>query len=118
MACMTRFDFWASLSCSILPKEVGMICHETPNLSSSQPHLPFLPPAESFSHNSSTSFCEWQFTKNEMAGEKVKCGPPFKAMNVWPLSWKVTVITVPFGPGAPSPNRLTLVICEFLKIDV
>jgi hypothetical protein len=32
-----------------------------------------------------------------MAGEKVKYGPPFNAMNSCPSSWNVTVITVPFG---------------------
>ena len=30
IACMTRFDFAGSLSCSIRPSTVGMICHVTP----------------------------------------------------------------------------------------
>ncbi len=38
IACMTRPDFAASLSCSSLPKMVGTICQESPNLSFSQPH--------------------------------------------------------------------------------
>src|SRR5207247_2395297 len=38
MACMTRFAFSGSLSPSILPRTVGMICHDRPYLSCSQPH--------------------------------------------------------------------------------
>src|SRR2546425_5995850 len=72
---MTLFAFSASLSCNSLPKAEGMICHDRPYLSLSQPHLCFSPPSESFSHSSSTSCWVSQFTKNEIAGEKVKCGP-------------------------------------------
>jgi hypothetical protein len=53
-----------------------------------------------------------------MAGEKVKWGPPFNAMNSCPLSWNVADITVPFGPGPPSPYRVTVPIFEFLKMEV
>src|SRR5437899_4500085 len=83
---MTLCDFSGSLSPNILPKAEGMICHDRPYLSLSQPHLLFCPPAESCSHNSSTSSCVSQFTKNDMAGEKVNCGPPFNAMNCSPSS--------------------------------
>lgn len=72
---MTLLAFSRSGSLNISPRAVGMICHETPYLSLSQPHWCFSPPSESLSHSSSTSFCVSQFT-NEMAGEKVNCGPP------------------------------------------
>src|SRR5713226_3312754 len=114
---MALFAFSASLSCSILPKTDGTICHDRPYLSFSQPHLCFSPPSESFFHRSSTSCCVLQFTKNDMAGEKVNCGPPFSAKNSCPSSWNVADITVPFGPGPASPYRVTLPIFEFLKTD-
>src|SRR6266567_4657554 len=117
MACMTLFDFCPSLSFSSLPKTEGMICHDRPNLSFSQPHRSFLPPSESFSHSSSTSCWVSQFTKNDMAGVKVNCGPPLSAKKSCPSSWKVADITVPFGPGPPSPHRLTLPTLEFLKTE-
>src|SRR6266567_2999504 len=98
---MTLLDFSASLSCNILPKTEGMTCHDRPYLSLSQPHRFFSPPSESFSHNSSTSCCVSQFTKNDMACEKVNCGPPLSAIKFCPSSWKVPVITIPFGPGPP-----------------
>src|SRR5438270_5855276 len=79
IACMTLFDFSASLSCNILPSTEGIICHERPYLSLSQPHLFFLPPAESFSQNSSTSCWVSHVTKNDMAGVKLNCGPPLSA---------------------------------------
>src|SRR5437899_1874418 len=68
MACMTRLAFSGSLSPSIRPRAVGMICHDRPYLSCSQPHWSSLPPADSFFHSSSTSCCVSQFTNNEMAG--------------------------------------------------
>src|SRR6058998_684553 len=78
---MTLCDFSGSLSPNISPKADGMIYHDRPYLSLSQPHLLFCPPAESFSHNSSTSSCVSQFTKNDMASVNLNCGPPFNAMN-------------------------------------
>src|SRR5436190_3917485 len=103
MAFMTRVDFSGSLSCNILPKAVGMISQDTPYLSLSQPQLFFSPPSESFSHNSSTSCCVSQFTKNDIAGVKEKWGPPLSAKNCCPSSSNVTDITDPFGPGPASP---------------
>src|SRR5437763_17143388 len=100
---MTLFDFSGSLSPNIWPKADGIICHDSPNLSLSQPHLPFSPPADSFSHSSSTPSCVSQFTKNEMASVNLNCGPPFKAMNSYPSSWNVADIAVPFGLGPASP---------------
>src|SRR6202521_6202292 len=114
---MTRFAFSASLSCNILPRTEGTICHDRPYLSFSQPHRWFSPPSESFSHSSSTSCCVSQFTKNDIAGEKVNCGPPFRPKNSCPSSWNFTDNTVPLGPGPPSPDRLTLTTLEFLKTD-
>src|SRR5690242_4528364 len=94
---MTLSDFLASLSSNISPKALGTICHDTLNLSFNQPHCSFSPPSESFSHKSSTSSCVLQFTKNDMAGENLKTGPPFNAINSCPSSSKVTVIAVPLG---------------------
>src|SRR6267143_136267 len=117
MAFMTLFAFSASLSCNILPKAEGMICHDRPYLSLSQPHLCFSPPSESFPHSSSTPCGVSQFTKKEIAGEKVNCGPPFRARNLRPSTPNVADMTVPFGPGPPSPYLLTLTTFEFLKIE-
>src|SRR5437016_1800553 len=114
---MTLLDFSESLSCSIVIKTEGMTCHDRPYLSVSQPHRCFPPPSESFSHISSTSCCVSQFTKNDTAGEKENCGPPFSATKSCPWSWNAAVITVPFGPGPSSPYRVTLTTFEFLKID-
>src|SRR6266487_111831 len=92
---MTSSDFFASLSCNMLLKTLGTICHDTPNLSFNQPHCSFSPPSESFSHKSSSSSCASQSIKNDMAGENLKTGPPFNAMNCCPSSSNVTVVTVP-----------------------
>ena len=118
MAFMTLPAFSASGSLSSSPKTEGTICHDRPNLSFSQPHWLSSPPSVSFPHSSSTSACVSQFTKNEMASVKVNRGPPFSAMNSWPSSSKVAVMTDPCGPGPPSPYRETLVILEFLKMAV
>src|SRR6266513_1540753 len=115
---MTLRDFSGSLSPNISPKAEGMICHDRPYLSLSQPHLLFSPPSECFSHNSSTSSCVSQFMKNDMAAVIVNTGPPCNAMNSCPSSWNVADITVPFGPGPASPQRVILPIFEFLKMDV
>src|SRR5947209_14980855 len=85
---MTSSDFLASLSCNMSLKTLGTICHDTPNLSFNQPHCSFSPPSESFSHKSSSSSCVSQLTKNDMAGENLKTGPPFNAMNCCPSSFK------------------------------
>src|SRR3979411_892980 len=114
---MTLFAFLGSLSPSILPKADGMICHDRPYLSCSQPHLSFLPPAESFSHSTSTSCCVSTFTKTDIAGVNLNCGPPFSAQNSCPSSSNVADITEPFGPGPASPYRVTLPTFEFLKIE-
>src|SRR6266571_1957458 len=106
---MTLLAFAGSLSPNISPKAEGMICHDRPYLSLSQPHLSFWPPSESFSHSSSTSCCVSQFTKNDIAGVKLNSGPP--------LSANVADMTVPFGPGPASPYRVTFRTFEFLKIE-
>src|SRR4030095_10980527 len=117
IASMTFFDFLASLLPSNSLKTVGTICHDNPYLSLRQPHRDFCPPAESFSHNSSTSSCVLQSTPNEMASVNLKCGPPFNAMKSSPSSWNVAVMTVPLGPGPAPPYRVTLPTLEFLKIE-
>src|ERR1051325_10426569 len=94
---MTFSDFSASLCCIVSPKTWGPICHETPNLSFNQPHCSTSPPSESFSHNSSTSCCVSQLTRNDIAGENLNIEPPFTAMNVCPSSSNLIVITVPLG---------------------
>src|ERR687886_302115 len=102
---MTLSDLFAPLSCTIPAKILVTICHETPNLSFNQPHCSTSPSSESFSQRLSTSFCVSQLTKNDIAGENLKTGPPFNAMNLCPSSSKVTVITVPFGlPEASAPD--------------
>src|SRR5438046_10094241 len=116
IARMTRFALVGSLSPNSLPSTVGTICQDTPNLSFSQPHWSLDPPADSFSHSASTSGCVSQFTKNEIAGVNLNCGPPFRAKNSWPSSTKVADITDPFGPGPASPERDTRPTLEFLKI--
>jgi hypothetical protein len=56
MAFMVRPAFAGSLSLSIRPSELGMICHDSPNLSFSQPHRLGAPPsAVSFVQSSSIS---------------------------------------------------------------
>jgi hypothetical protein len=45
-----------------LPNAAGMICHERPYLSLSQPQRSVEPPADNFSHGSSTSACVSQLT--------------------------------------------------------
>src|SRR5229473_1754010 len=95
MACMTRCDFAESLLLISSPNTVGTICHDTPNLSLSQPHCTSLPPAESFFQYLSTSACVLQFTTNETASLSLKCGPPLSAMNSCPSSWNSMVITDP-----------------------
>src|SRR5262252_7559342 len=88
MACMTRPDFCGSLSVSISPSILGMICHETPNLSFNQPHRLSAPPADSRSHSSSTSACVSHETNSEIASVNLNIGPPLNAMNRWPSSSK------------------------------
>jgi hypothetical protein len=53
-----------------------------------------------------------------MASVNLNSGPAFSAMNSWPSSWNVPVISVPALPGLPSGYRLVLRIFEFLKSDV
>src|SRR4051794_30721543 len=104
-ACMTRLDFAASWLCNSSASAVGVICHDTPNLSFSQPQRLFSPPAESCSHSLSTSACVSQLTTNEMASVNLKCGPPFNAVNCCPSSSKAMVITDPLGlPETASPS--------------
>ena len=51
----------------------------------------------------STSSWLSQLTSKEMASLNVKSGPPFKAMNFWPSSSKLTVITIPSARGPAEP---------------
>jgi hypothetical protein len=75
IAFMTRRDFSGSGSLINLGKAVGTICQDTPNLSFSQPQRDFWPPAESFSHSSSTSSCVSQFITSEIASFELKLRP-------------------------------------------
>lgn len=95
-----------------------MICHETPNLSLSQPQGCFSPPSESLSQSSSTSSWVSQSTKSEMPWAKLKEGPPFSAMNSCPASSNVADMNVPAGAGPASPYRLVLRILESSKTEV
>src|SRR5712691_8857301 len=102
---MTRLDFSGSGSLMRSPRIRGTTCHETPNLSVSQPHTFFSPPAESLSQYSSTSSCVSHVTSSEMPCEKENDGPPFSVTNGCPSSSNVAVITDPAGPGPASPVR-------------
>ena len=86
IASMTLFDFAGSGSFSISPRTVGLICHDSPYLSLSQPHGPSYPPSESLFQNRSTSSCDLQSTENDKASVNLNWGPPFNAMNSFPSS--------------------------------
>jgi len=118
MAVMTRCDFSRSGSLSSSGSAVGMTCHDTPNLSLSQPHGPCSPPSDSLVQHASTSPCPSQSTWNEVASLNVNCGPPFRATNFCPCTSKLTVITVPSGRGPAAPYRVISPSVELGKIDV
>src|ERR1041385_820891 len=110
MASNTALDFLGFGSLISLLKAEGTICHDRPNLSFNQPHLPFSPPCESFSQNSSTSCWLSQLTRNDIASVNLNFGPALRPINCWPWSSNVTVITWP-------PARFTFRTLEFLKIE-
>src|SRR5947209_20403141 len=56
----------------ISPRTEGTICHDTPNLSLSQPHGCCSPPSDRRSHNRSISSCVSQLTKREVPCANVK----------------------------------------------
>jgi len=68
IAFITLCALAALLSPISLPNALGMICHEQPYLSFSQPQRSVFPPAESFFHSSSTSSCVSQFTNSTCQG--------------------------------------------------
>src|SRR5215213_589339 len=104
--------FSRSGSPSISPSAVGIICHERPYLSLSQPQLPSSPPsAVNLFHNSSTSSCVLQLTKNDIDSLNLKTGPAFNPINSCPSSSKLTDWAMPLGPG------VTLSTLEFLKME-
>src|SRR6266498_3035443 len=113
MASITLFALTGSLSPNISPNAEEMICQDNPYLSLSQPHLLSSPPlAISLLHNSSTSACVLQSTKNEMASLNLNSGPALKPMNSCPSSSKLTEAALPLGPGV-TPRTF-----EFLKMEV
>ena len=57
IAFKTAFDFLGLGSLINLPREVGMTCHNKPNLSFSYRTVVSLRPCESFYQSSLTSFC-------------------------------------------------------------
>src|SRR5664280_3761748 len=96
IASITLFDFTGSGSFSIFLRTEGTTCHETPNLSLTQPHWLFPPPTESFSQSSSTSCCVSQFMKRDIPSENLKYGPPLKTRNSCPsISVSYTHLTLP-----------------------
>src|SRR5215216_1494135 len=104
-------------------KTVGVICHDTPNLSLSQPQADSSPPsAMSLSQKQSTSFCVSQFMTKEMDSLNLKSAPPLRATNFCPSSSNSIVSTDPTGwpifPAVSSLQRKILPIFEFLKTDV
>ena len=66
----------------------------------------------------STSSWLSQLTSNEIASLNVKSGPPFSAVNAWPSSSKLTVITIPSGRGPADPYRVISPIFELGNTDV
>lgn len=58
---MTRSDLSGFFSFTISPTNVSTICHGTPYLSLVHPYCSMAPPADSRSHNASTSPCVSQF---------------------------------------------------------
>src|SRR5919201_2415083 len=103
IAAITRCDFSRSGSLSSSGRRVGTICHETPNLSFSQPHGPGSPPSESLLQNESTSSWLSHLTSNEIASLGRNWGPPLRAANSRPSSSNVTVMTIPSGRGPAEP---------------
>src|SRR2546422_2169097 len=125
---MSIFDIFskASMTFAELPdfesliisaKTEGTICHDTPNLSLSQPHGCCSPPSDRRSHNQSISSCVSQLTKREVPCANVKYGPPSMAMNRAPSSSNVAFNTCPFAIGPPSSPRTSPRILELLKIE-
>src|SRR5207247_9126171 len=116
-ASMTFAEFPDFESPIISPRTEGTICHDTPNLSLSQPQGCCSPPSESCSHNRSISSCVSQLTKREVPCANVKYGPPSMAMNRAPSRSYVTSTTCPFAIGPPPsplahPRTLTLLTIE------
>src|SRR5207248_2092281 len=81
IACITACDLAGFGSLISLPRAAGITCHDNPYLSFTQPHRLFSPPADSFSHSSSTSDCVSQLTKKEIASVNLNFGPAFRPMN-------------------------------------
>src|SRR5207247_9860028 len=79
-ASMTFAEFPDFESPIISPRTEGTICHDTPNLSLSQPQGCCSPPSESCSHKRSISSCVSQLTKREVPCAIVKYGQPSIAM--------------------------------------
>src|SRR5260370_18438971 len=92
---MTRCAVSEFPSVSISGSAFGMICHERPNLSLSQPQGPSSPSFASSLQKWSISCCVSQWTCNDTASLNFKCGPPLSARNFCPSSSNSTVITVP-----------------------
>lgn len=110
IASITRFDFCGSGSLRSATSTPGTICQERPYLSLSRPHWPFEPSAESFSHRSSNSACDWQSTVKEAASLNLKCGPPLRARNSVPSRLNPMVSALP-------PDHSVLPIFEFLNSE-
>src|SRR5213078_435058 len=103
IAFMTRCDRTGSGSLTYFSRIVGVICHDNPYLSLSQPQTFVAPPAESFSQYSSTSACVSQLTTNETDSLNLNSGPPFSAVKSRPSSSNSIVMTEPAGPGPALP---------------
>src|SRR5437016_13733706 len=88
----------------ISPKTEGTICHDTPNLSLSQPQGCCSPPSESCSHKRSISSCVSQLTKREVPCANVKYGPPSMAMNRAPSSSNVALAPALSRSDLPPPR--------------
>ena len=85
IACMARCALSGSGSLSSSVRRVGMICHDRPYRSFSQPHGPSSPPFVSAAQSSSTSSCVSQFTTNEIASVNVWCWPAVQRGELLPV---------------------------------
>src|SRR5438445_2328041 len=89
IAVITLPAFLGSLSASISPRTVGVICHERPYLSLSQLHALSSPPSVSFFQSMSTSACVLQSTANDTASVNLNLGATVQRHEFLPIDLKL-----------------------------
>ena len=91
-----------------------MICHDSPNLSFSQPQGPSSPPsAVSLLQYLSISACVSQVTINEKPSANEKVAPPSNAVYSRPSSWNTSLSTLPLAMGPSASLRTRFPTFEF-----